>query len=132
MGINANAEQSAEEIIKGRKALFSKNYNTAKKVQSLSANGDFDEAKKLMIEMSENYKTLKNMFPDNTKEGFKTEVTPAIWEEKNTFNTLMDKSASDMTQLSSVIEDSDDIKGIVGQLMWKNCKACHSKYRIEH
>ena len=131
-GINANAEQSAEEIIKGRKALFSKNYNTAKKVQSLSASGDFDEAKKLMIEMSENYKTLKNMFPDNTKEGFKTEVTPAIWEEKDAFNALMDKSASDMIQLSSVIEGSDDIKGIVGQLMWKNCKACHSKYRVEH
>ena len=132
MGINANAEQSAEEIIKGRKALFSKNYNTAKKVQSLSASGDFDEAKKLMIEMSENYKTLKNMFPDNTKEGFKTEAAPAIWEEKYAFNALMDKSASDMIQLSSVIEGSDDIKGIVGQLMWKNCKACHSKYRVEH
>ena len=29
-----NSEQSAEEIIKNRKALFSKNYNTAKKVQS--------------------------------------------------------------------------------------------------
>jgi len=132
IGANVNAEQSVEEIIKGRKALFSKNYNTAKKVQTLSSNGDFDEAKKLMIEMSENYKTLKNMFPDNTKEGFKTEALPAIWEEKDAFNALMDKSASDMIQLSSVIEGSDDIKGIVGQLMWKNCKACHSKYRVEH
>ena len=73
---HANSEQSAEDIIKNRKALFSKNYNTAKKVQSLSSSGDFDEAKKLMLEMSENYKTLKEMFPDNTKEGFKTEVTP--------------------------------------------------------
>ena len=51
---NANSEQSAEDIIKNRQAIFSKNYNTAKKVQSLSSNGDFDEAKKLMLEMSEN------------------------------------------------------------------------------
>ena len=56
---NANSEQSAEDIIKNRKALFSKNYNTAKKVQSLSSNGDFDEAKELMLEMSENYIALK-------------------------------------------------------------------------
>ena len=73
---NANSEQSSEDIIKNRKALFSKNYNTAKKVQSLSSNGDFDEAKKLMLEMSENYIILKEMFPDNTKEGFKTEALP--------------------------------------------------------
>ena len=64
---NANSEQSAEDIIKNRKALFSKNYKTAKKVQSLSSNGDFDEAKELMLEMSENYITLKEMFPENTK-----------------------------------------------------------------
>ena len=49
----SNSEQSAEEIIKNRKALFSKNYNTAKKVQSLSSSGDFDDAKILMLEMSE-------------------------------------------------------------------------------
>ena len=83
---NANSEQSPEDIIKNRKAIFSKNYNTAKKVQSLSSNGDFDEAKKLMLEMSENYKNLIEMFPDNTKEGFKTEVLPLIWEEKDKFN----------------------------------------------
>ena len=58
------ADQSVEEIIKGRKALFSKNYSTAKRVQALSSNGDFDRAKELMIEMSENYKTLLGLFPE--------------------------------------------------------------------
>ena len=129
---NAKSEQSAEDIIKNRKALFSKNYNTAKKVQSLSSNGDFDEAKRLMLEMSENYITLKEMFPENTKEGFKTEVTPLIWEEKEKFNSLMEKSSNDMVQLISIIEDEDDIRGTLGKLMWSNCKACHSKYRLPH
>ena len=55
---NAHSEQSVEEIIKNRKALFSKNYKTAKKVQSLSSSGDFDQAKELMIEMSKNYEKL--------------------------------------------------------------------------
>ena len=129
---NANSEQSAEDIIKNRQALFSKNYNTAKKVQSLSSNGDFDEAKKLMLEMSENYKTLKEMFPDNTKEGFNTEALPLIWEEKDKFNSLMEKTSNDMVQLVSIIENEDDIRGTLKKLMWSNCKACHSKYRIPH
>ena len=129
---HANSEQSVEDIIKNRKALFSKNYNTAKKVQSLSSSGEFDEAKKLMLEMSENYKILKEMFPDNTKEGFKTEVTPLVWEEKDKFNSLMEKSSNDMIELVSSIENTDDIRGTLGKLMWGNCKACHSKYRVEH
>ena len=129
---NAHSEQSAEDIIKNRKALFSKNYNTAKKVQSLSSSGDFEGAKKLMLEMSENYKTLKEMFPDNTKEGFKTEVTLLVWEEKDKFNSLMEKSSNDMVELASIIENSDNIRGTLGKLMWGNCKACHSKYRVEH
>ena len=132
LGFNAYAEQSAEETIKSRKALFSKNYRTAKKVQSLSASGEFDEAKKLMIEMSENYKILLELFPENSKEGFKTEALPFIWEDKDNFNTLMQKSSDDLIKLTSAIETTDDISETIRKLMWSNCKACHNKYREEH
>ena len=128
---SANAE-TVEEIIKGRKALFSKNYSTAKRVQALSSKGDFDRAKELMIEMSENYKTLLGLFPENTKEGFKTESLPLIWEEKDAFNALMQKSSDNMIKLTSVIEDSDDIRATLREFMWSSCKACHSKYRMPH
>ena len=129
---NAKSEQSAESIIKERKALFSKNYKTAKRVQSLSANGDFNEAKKLMTEMSKNYQVLLELFPDNSKEGFKTGSLPIIWEDKESFNALMKKSSDDMIKLTSLIETTEDIRGTIGKLMWGNCKACHSKYREEH
>ena len=129
---HANSDQSAEDIIKNRKALFSKNYNTAKKVQSSSSSGDFDTAKKLMLQMSENYKILLEMFPENTKEGFKTGVTSLIWEEKDKFNSLMDKSSNDMIKLASIIETTEDVRGILKQKMWSNCKACHSKFRAPH
>jgi len=131
-GSLANAELSVEDIIKSRKALFSKNYSTAKRVQSFSSNGDFDKAIELMKEMNENYITLLDLFPENSKEGFKTEALPIIWEEKDAFNALMQKSADDMIKLTSIIEDSDDIRGTLGKLMWANCKACHSKYRAPH
>tara|TARA_B110000008_G_scaffold128482_1_gene130962 strand:- start:21 stop:488 length:468 start_codon:yes stop_codon:yes gene_type:complete len=131
-GVNANSEQSAEEIIKARKALFSKNYNTAKRVQALSSSGKFEDAKKLMIEMSKNYESLLSMFPDNTQEGYKTGSLPIIWKDKDNFNALMQKSSDDMIKLTSVIETTDDVRGTIGKLMWGNCKACHSKYREEH
>jgi len=128
----ANSELSVEETIKGRKALFSKNYSTAKKVQTFASKGDFDKAKQLMLEMSENYKSLIEYFPKNTKEGFKTEALPIIWEDKENFNNLMNKASSDMIELTKIIENSDDIRGTLTQLMWSNCKACHNKYRAEH
>ena len=126
------SELSVEELIKGRKALFSKNYSTAKKVQALSSKGNFEDARKLMIEMSGNYKNLLEYFPENTKEGFKTEALPIIWENKDEFNDLMTKSSNDMIELTKVIENSDDVRGTLGKLMWANCKACHSKFRAPH
>ena len=128
---SANAE-TVEKIIKGRKALFSKNYSSAKRVQALSSKGEFEKAKSLMIEMSENYKTLIEYFPDNTKEGFKTEALPIIWENKDEFNSLMKKSSTDMIELAKVIESSDDVKASLQKFMWSNCKACHSKFRAPH
>ena len=128
----AYSELSVEEIIKGRKALFSKNYSTAKKVQTFASKGDFVKASSLMKEMSENYITLLEYFPDNTKEGFKTEALPSIWENKDEFNSLMKKSSTDMIELAKVIESSDDVRASLQKFMWSNCKACHSKFRDPH
>lgn len=85
-----------------------------------------------MIEMSENYKVLIDLFPENTQEGFDTEALLTIWDEKDDFNALMQKASNDMTKLVSVIEDADDIRGTLTKFMWSNCKACHSNYREEH
>ena len=128
----ANSDLSTEELIKGRKALFSKNYSTAKKVQTFASKGDFEKAKGLMTEMSENYISLLEYFPENSKDGFKTEALPSIWENKDEFNNLMIKSSNDMIQLAKIIETSDDVKGNLGKLMWANCKSCHSKFRKPH
>ena len=129
---SAFSEQTVEEIIKERKSIFSKNYKTAKRVNSLASNGDIDEAKKLMIEMSVNYKRLIDLFPENSKVGFGTEALPSIWENKDEFNLLMTKASSNMIELTSVIDESEDMKATLGKYMWSSCKSCHSKFRAEH
>ena len=129
---SAFSEQTVEEIIKERKFIFSQNYKTAKRVQGLASNGDMNEAKKLMIKMSDNYKRLLDLFPENSKVGFKTEALPSIWENKDEFNLLMTKASNNMIELTSVIDETEDMKATLGKYMWSSCKSCHSKFRAEH
>ena len=129
---SAFSEQTVEEIVKERKSIFSKNYKTAKRVQGLASNGDIDEAKKLMIEMSDNYKRLLDLFPENSKVGFGTEALPSIWDNKDEFNLLMTKASSNMIQLTSVVDGAVDMKATLGKYMWSSCKSCHSKFRAPH
>ena len=129
---SAFSEQTVEKIIKERQSIFSKNYKTAKRVNSLASNGSLDEAKILMIEMSDNYKRLIDLFPENSKTGFETEALPSIWENKDEFNLLMTKASSNMIELTSVIDGAEDMKATLGKYMWSSCKSCHSKFRAEH
>ena len=129
---SAFSEQTVEEIIKERQSIFSKNYKTAKRVNSLASNGSLDEAKILMIEMSDNYKRLLDLFPKNSKTGFETEALPSIWENKDEFNLLMTKASSNMIELTSAIDGAGDVKATLGKYMWSSCKSCHSKFRAEH
>ena len=128
----AHSEESIEEIIKGRKAIFSNNAKLAKRVNILLKDFEVEEAEPIILEMSKNYENLINYFPENSKEGYGTEALPIIWEEKDAFNALMQKAADDMLQLAKVMEEVDDIQATYKKLMWANCNACHSRYRKPH
>ncbi len=123
---------TVEEIIKGRKAMFSENYQNAKKISILLKSKKIEEAKPLMKKISDNYKKLLDYFPENTKEGFKTEALPSIWENKDEFNVLMQKASDDMIKLAKVIDTAEDLRAVQKELMWSNCTACHSRFRAPH
>ena len=128
----SQANQSVEEIIKGRKAMFSENYQNAKRISILLKSNKIEEAKPLMKKISDNYKKLLDYFPENTKEGFKTEALPTIWENKDEFNALMQKASDDMIKLAKEIDTAEDLRAVQKQLMWSNCSSCHKKFRAEH
>ena len=132
INFNSLNAQSVEEIIKGRKAMFSENYQNAKKISILMKSKKIDEAKPLMKKISDNYIKLLNYFPENTKEGFKTEALPTIWENKDEFNALMKKASDDMIKLAKAIETAEDLRAAQKELMWSNCTACHSRFRAPH
>ena len=131
LSFSANA-QTVEEIIKGRKAMFSENYQNAKKISILLKSKRIEEAKPLMKKISDNYIKLLDYFPENTKEGFKTEALPSIWENKDDFNALMKKASEDMIKLAKAIETAEDLRAVQKELMWSNCSACHSRFRAPH
>ena len=131
LSFSANA-QTVEEIIKGRKAMFSENYQNAKRISILLKSGKIDEAKPLMEKISKNYTKLLDYFPENTKEGFKTEALPSIWENKKEFNDLMKKASDDMIKLAEAIDTAEDLRAVQKKLMWSNCSACHSRFRAPH
>ena len=128
---SANA-QTVEEIIKGRKAMFSENYQNGKKISILLKSNKIEEAKPLMKKISDNYIKLLDYFPENTKEGFKTEALPSIWENKDEFNALMQKASDDMIKLAKAIDTAGDLRALQKELMWGNCSSCHNKFRAPH
>ena len=132
LSFSSFANQSVEEIIKGRKAMFSENYQNAKKISILLRSGKKEEAKPLMKKISDNYKKLLDYFPENTKEGFKTEALPSIWENKDEFNALMQKASDDMIVLTKAINTVKDFQKIQKELMWNNCSSCHNRFRAPH
>ena len=129
---NVLSEESAKDIIKKRKSLFSQNYKLAKRISILLNEVEIEDSKKLMIRMSDNYLELLNLFPENTKEGHGTEALPIIWEEKDEFNALMKKASDDMIKLAKAIENAEDLRAAQKELMWSNCTACHSRFRAPH
>ena len=132
LSIPSQANQSVEEIIKGRKAMFSANYQNAKQISILLKQNKINEAKPLIKKISNNYIKLLDYFPDNTKEGFKTEALPSIWENKDEFNALMQKASEDMIKLAKAIDTADDLRAVQKELMWSNCSTCHNRFRAEH
>ena len=132
LSIPSYANQSVEEIIKGRKALFSENYQNAKQISILLKQKKINKAKTLMKKISDNYIKLLDYFPDNTKKGFKTEALPSIWENKDEFNALMKKASDDMIKLAKAINTAEDLRAVQKELMWSNCSACHNRFRAEH
>ena len=129
--LSANA-QTVEEIIKGRKAMFSENYQNGKKISILLKSNKIEEAKPLMKKISDNYIKLLDYFPENTKEGFKTEALPSIWENKDEFNALMQKASDDMIKLAKAIDTAKDLRAVQKELMWGNCSSCHNRFRAPH
>ena len=125
---------STEETIKARKAMFKQNYSYAKKMSAAIKKDDKETVSDLAVKMSENYKKLIDYFPDDSKDGFKTEALPSIWEKKEEFNALMMKAANEANDFLMMVNNlmGDELKDLQKKMIWSQCKSCHDKFRMPH
>ena len=114
--------------------MFKQNYSYAKKMSAAIKKDDKETVSDLAVKMSENYKKLIDYFPDDSKDGFKTEALPSIWEKKEEFNALMMKAANEANDFLMMVNNlmGDELKDLQKKMIWSQCKSCHDKFRMPH
>ncbi len=119
------------EVIKERKANFKAMGDAAKPTGAMiKGEADFDiAAVKNAIKVFQEKAALQGkLFPDDSKEGEKTEALPAIWENKADFEERFVKLAEAAKAADTSITDEDTF-GTEWPKVMGNCGSCHKKYR---
>ena len=72
-----------------------------------------------------------DLFPEGSETGEETEAAPAIWEDREGFETAIREWADATDAALAALPDTlDEAKPVLGSVM-RNCKACHDNFRIE-
>jgi cytochrome c556 len=80
--------------------------------------------------MNEAATQFGTLFPEGSETGMDTEASPKIWENLEDFQTKVDQFEADTREAIKMASQGEDaFKAAFGQAT-KNCKACHSEYRI--
>jgi cytochrome c556 len=119
------------EVIKERKANFKAMGDAAKPTGAMmKGEADFDlAAVKNAIKVFQEKAALQGkLFPDDSKEGEKTEALPLIWENKADFEERFVKLAEAAKAADASITDEDTF-GAEWPKVMGNCGSCHKKYR---
>jgi cytochrome c556 len=119
------------DIIKERKKNFEAMGDAAKPTgQMLKGEVEFDIAavKNAIKVFQEKAAVQPKLFPDDSKEGAKTEALPAIWENKADFEERFTKLAEAAKAADASITDVDTFEAEWPKVMG-NCGGCHKKYR---
>ncbi len=74
---------------------------------------------------------IVNFFPEDSKTGGKTTVSPKIWEDMAGFKAKMAKFQTDSAAGIKSAEGGADAFKAAWDTVSKNCKGCHQDYRIK-
>ena len=123
---NADAIKKRQETFKG----ILPDLKVGKQMLTGKTPFDAEAAKKVFATYAAAAKTLKDLFPDDSKSGAKTRALPAIWENKSDFEAKLTKFESDATDALGSITDLASFKSAWGKVM-SNCGGCHKPYRAK-
>ncbi len=120
-----------DDPIAARKAIL-RSFGAASRDPGQMLRGDaaFDLAKvqaSLKV-FAEGAAKLPALFPESSKTG-DTKAAPAIWTEKDKFDALAAKLASDAAAAAGSIKDEASFKATMPEVLG-TCSACHRSYRL--
>jgi len=77
---------------------------------------------------SDNSEKVGALFPENSKDDPKTEALPAIWQNKEKFNSIRSKLHQDAQTAMTSIKDEASFKAEMPKVL-QNCGGCHNEFR---
>jgi cytochrome c556 len=129
IGVTAAVAQS--NPIAARKALMKgNNDNAANLVKMTRGEAPYDAAKvdAAFAQWAETAQKLPGLFPDNSKTGQNTRVTPKIWQTRSDFDAKIADFAKAVADNRDKAKNVDELKVALGAV-GKACDGCHDQYR---
>ncbi|MEA2981409.1 MAG: hypothetical protein QOF91_1383 [Alphaproteobacteria bacterium] len=129
IGVTAAVAQS--NPIAARKALMKgNNDNAANLVKMTRGEAPYDAAKvdAAFAQWAETAQKLPGLFPDNSKTGQNTRVTPKIWQTRSDFDAKIADFAKAVADNRDKAKNVDELKVALGGV-GKACDGCHDQYR---
>src|SRR5690348_14174425 len=130
-GVTAVAAQS--DPITTRQNLMKENGKQTKLGASMvkgQAPFDLAKAKAIFATYENAAAKMPALFPDNSKTGHKTTVSPKVWENMSDVKARFQKLGADAKAAEAATKDLASFKTNF-QTVTKNCGGCHEMYRIK-
>lgn len=89
---------------------------------------DLGVVRTAMTTYVEGAKTLKTLFPEDSKSGHDTAALPAIWQNKADVLARFDKLGSDASAALASVTDEASFMRVIPKV-YDNCDGCHKQYR---
>ncbi|MEM7430188.1 MAG: cytochrome c [Pseudomonadota bacterium] len=132
-----NAHSGATGIVKERMDVM-KSIGKAMKSLGAMAKGKAELSQSAIESAAgaiwEHCETVTGLFPDTeqSRKGHLTEAAPAIWENKEEFQSLLHQMADHAKELGAAAAglDRPGLGRFIGKLA-NDCKSCHQKFRIK-
>ncbi|HVY58729.1 MAG TPA: cytochrome c [Xanthobacteraceae bacterium] len=124
---------AASDPITTRQELMKANGREAKAGAAMAkgeAPFDLGKAKAIFTTFADSAAKMPALFPENSKTGHDTTVSPKVWENMSDVKARFQKFEEDARKAAAATKDLETFK-VNFQSVGKSCGGCHEIYRIK-
>ena len=119
---------AAEDPIAQRRQNMQKTMRAENKIKNIILyEYSAEEAIAAMKTLEENLTVFPTLFPEGSDTG-DTQASPAIWANKDDFNSLAAKLVMDAKAAEAAASEGQDAFALAWRAVAEDCDSCHTKY----